>query len=109
MEAPDRDDAEPRRLVDHLLVYLREPTLWPVVIVAVASLLTLGIAGLLLAVVQRNRFALAALALLGGLCADGVLREWRRRGRPGPVALGVAGFWLLSALGAFALRGSGLF
>jgi hypothetical protein len=94
--------------VDHLLVYVREPTLWPVVTVAAAIALTLGVAGLLAAVVQRNPFAMAAIALLAGLCVDQVAREWRRGG-PGAVTGLVCGYWLLAVAGAFALAGSGLF
>ena len=50
----------------NLKEYLREPMLWPVVLVAAAIFVTLGAAVLLAALAQRNLFALAALALLGG-------------------------------------------
>ena len=41
MQPPEPDD-EPRRLADHLFEYVREPMLWPVLLVAVGIFVTLG-------------------------------------------------------------------
>ncbi len=103
MQPPEPDD-EPRRLADHLLEYVREPTLWPVLLVAIAIFVTLGTAVLLAAFLARNLFALAALLLLGAMSADAVIRELRSRGF-GPVSGGLLALWGLSAacaVGVFA-------
>jgi len=105
---PDRKEEEPRGLADHLQEYLREPMLWPVVLVAAAIFVTIGAATLLAGIVQRSLFAMAALALLGGMSADQVLRELRGGG-PGVVTALVVGFWVLSGAVAFAVVRVGLF
>ncbi|MGH0030140.1 MAG: hypothetical protein ACQGVC_10145 [Myxococcota bacterium] len=99
---------EPQRLSDHLRVYVREPTLWPVLLVAIIIFVTIGAAVLLAAVVQRNAFAAAALALLLGLSVDQAVREWRSGG-VGWVTGTIAAFWILSAAAALAAVASGLF
>lgn len=104
----DRKDEQPTRLADHLKEYVREPMLWPVVLVAAAIFVTLGAAALLAALAQRSLFAMAALALLGGMSADQVLRELRGGG-PGVVTALVLGFWVLSGCVAWAAVLLGLF
>lgn len=112
MTAPGADrppDGEPpRRFADHLLEYLREPTLWPVMIVAVAIFTTLGSGLLLAALAARNLFALLGLLLLAGMTADVVARELRSGGLGvvGGVALGL---WGLSVAGALLAVALGLF
>ncbi len=104
MQPPEPDD-EPRRLADHLLEYVREPMLWPVLIVAVAIFVTLGTAVLLAGLFARNLFALAALLVLGAVSTDAVIRELRSRGF-GPVSGGLLALWGLSAacaVGVFAM------
>lgn len=109
MSEPSRpeDETEPRKLSDHLKLYLSEPTLWPVALVVVLVFVTLG-ATALVAALQRNLLALAALALLVGMSADQVLRELRGGGAGWVTGL-VGGFWLLSVLVAVAALQSGLF
>ncbi len=103
---PTEPDDEPRRLADHLLEYVREPMLWPVLLVAVGIFVTLGTAVLLAAVGTRNLFALAALLLLGAVSADAVVRELRSRGF-GPVSGGLLAFWGLSAACAVGIVATG--
>ena len=105
MQPPEPDD-EPLRLADHLLEYVREPMLWPVLIVAVAIFVTLGTAVLLAGLFARNLFALAALLLLGAVSADAVIRELRSRGF-GPVSGGLLAFWGLSAACAMGIVATG--
>ena len=105
MQPPEPDD-EPRRLADHLLEYVREPMLWPVLIVAVAIFVTLGTAVLLAGLFARNLFALAALLLIGAISADAVIRELRSRGF-GPVSGGLLAFWGLSAACAVGIVATG--
>jgi len=98
-------DEEPHSLLDHLAEYVREPTLWPVLLVAIAIFVTLGTAVLLSALRARNPFALLALLLLAGMSGDVAFRELRSRG-PGPACGIVLAFWGLSgacAVGAIAL------
>lgn len=101
---PERDEV-PRRVADHLLEYVREPTLWPVLLVALAIFVTLLAAVLLAALRQRNLFAMTALLALAGVSADAIAREWRRGGR---VVTGLlAGLWALAIAGALAAIGLG--
>ncbi len=102
---PEPDD-EPRRLADHLLEYVREPMLWPVLLVAVAIFVSVGTAVLLAALFARNLFALAALAVLGAVSADAVVRELRGHGF-GPVSGGLLALWGLSAACAFSIVAMG--
>ncbi len=56
-----------------------ESTLWPLLIVILGSLGSFGAALLVLALADRNVFAMAALALLAGMTVDVVVRS---RSRP---------------------------
>ncbi|MDP6244664.1 MAG: hypothetical protein QF462_15205, partial [Myxococcota bacterium] len=82
-DGDSRDEPEPRpeSAVDSVLLeYVRDPALWPVLAVLVLVAATLGACVLLLAIVDRNLFAMAALALLVGMSAHAVgrnLRRWR--------------------------------
>lgn len=104
--APDRvpaDAASPRRLDAHLLEYVRDPALWPVLVVALAIFVTLGTALLLAALRLRNVFALAALAVLAVASGDVLWRDLRRH-RVGAASRAVLALWLLSLLAsAFAV------
>ena len=106
--ADNEHDDTPRNLEQHLLVYVREPTLWPVLAVAVLIAGTLGATVIVFALEQRNLFALAALAILivaSGHALLGDLRE-RRFGTPSWI---VVGLWLASGGVALAMRGAGIF
>lgn len=65
---------------DLLGLLARESTLWPLLIVMLASLGAFGAAMLVLAFVDRNLFAAAALVLVLGMTLD---LAWRSRTRPG--------------------------
>lgn len=104
---PDPEQGgEPRRLADHLLEYVRDSTLWPVLLVAVAIFVTLLAAVLLAALRQRNLFAVTALVVLAGVSADAVARELRR-GAARVVTSMLAGLWALAIAAALVAIGLG--
>ena len=75
----DDDDAFPS--ADELLgSFLEEASLWPVLLVAIGSGGAFLAAALILAIVDRNPFAIAALVLVLGMTADIVLRARREAG-----------------------------
>jgi hypothetical protein len=96
------------RLERWIRPFFVESTLWPVLLVLAGVLATIGAALLLLAVGDRNGFAIVALLLLLGMSADLVYRDLRRR-RLGIVGGSVVGLWLLIGLIAALLDQSGLF
>lgn len=87
----EKDDSP--GLDDLLGVLLHESTLWPLLIVIVASFGALGAGVIVLSVVDRNPFAAGALILLLGMTIDLL---WRSRSRPGlrNLARGVGVIWL---------------
>jgi hypothetical protein len=89
--------------------YFRDSTLWPVLVVAVSILVTLVAAALLLAVVDRHLYAMAALLALAWMSGDAMLRQLRSRRRLGLVGGAVLGIWALGAAAALAARLGGLF
>jgi hypothetical protein len=89
--------------------YFRDASLWPVLAVAVAILVTLVAAVLLLAVADRNLWAMAALAGIGWISADATLRQLRSRRRLGLLGGIVLTIWALGALAAFSARLLGVF
>lgn len=76
-EAPDSEgDAFPG--FDELLgSFMGEPSLWPVLIVVLGSAGAFGAAALILAFVDHNPFAAAALVLIFGMSLDVVIRGRR--------------------------------
>jgi hypothetical protein len=97
---------EPRTLADHLREYVRDSTLWPVLLVAAAIFVTLGAAVLVSAIGDRNPFALAALLLLLGVSLDASVRELRSTGF-GTICGMLLAFWGLSAAAAGAVLAFG--
>ena len=89
--------------------YFRDPSLWPVLAVAIAILITLVAAVLLLAVVDRNPPAMGALLLLAWMSGDATLRQLRARRRLGLLGGLVLSVWALGALAALAARAAGIF
>ncbi len=89
--------------------YFRDSSLWPVLAVALAILVTLVAAVLLLALVDRNLPALAALLALGWMSGDATLRQLRARRRLGLVGGSILAVWALGALAALAARFTGIF
>lgn len=100
----DRDEGEATGLPsldEHLSVFFGETTLWPVLIVLVASLGAMGAAAIVLAFGDRNPFAAIALLLVAGMTVDLGWRARRRR-ELRRVAASVAVLWLASGLMAAA-------
>jgi hypothetical protein len=89
--------------------YFRDASLWPVLAVAVAILVTLVAAVLLLAVVEGNLPAIAALAALAWMSVDATLRQLRARRRLGLLGGSILAIWLLGALAALSARLTGIF
>jgi hypothetical protein len=109
---PREDDGAPAPARGSLEQWIRpffaDSTLWPVLFVMAAVLATFGAAMVLLAVGERNGFAITALALLLVISADLVYRNLRR-GRLGLAGGAIVGLWLMIGLIAAALSHSGVF
>jgi hypothetical protein len=102
------EDGDPPRSIDEWIASLaRDPTLRPVLIVAVGCFTAIGAGALLLAVRGRSLPAIAALALLALGSADLLQRDLRRR-RFGPTSRLAVALWLLSAAAAVAALAAGL-
>lgn len=87
--------------------YFRDSSLWPVLVVAAAILVTLLATLLVLAVGDRNLAALAALLALVWMSVDATLRQLRAHRRLGWVGAAIVAVWLLGAAAAVAARRSG--
>jgi hypothetical protein len=102
-EPEGRRDEEPpagaRPLDQHLGVFFRDPSLWPVLVVSALIFVTLGASALALALRERNLFAAGALAVLLVVSGDLVQRDLRRR-RLGLASRALLALWALSALAA---------
>lgn len=86
----------PSRVDRWVLVFVREPTLWPVLVVLIGHAVAL-LAPLLLWALRDGRSGpLVLLSLLGAGSLSGVAWELRRRG-PGALTGLLASTWLLSA------------
>lgn len=103
-----KDTGEPHSFSEHLLEYLRDPSLWPVLIVALAIFVTLGATILLVALRSRNRFVLMGLVALLGITVDAVVREIRARG-PGPTCAMALVLWGLSGIAAALAVATGMY
>ena len=55
----------------------QETSLWPLLIVVLGCLGSFGAAMIVLALIDRNLFAIAALVLIGGMTIDLGIRAWR--------------------------------
>lgn len=108
MSEPKRPEADTSvsgdagRVEAFLRVYLRDSSLWPVLLAAIATFGSFGSGALWLAFGERNPFAMAALAILALLSLDLWAREVRD-GRFGLAARGLASFWALCLLGALGI------
>ena len=89
--------------------YFRDSALWPVLIVAAAIAVTLGASLLLLALVDREPAAMAALLVLGWMSGNATLRQLRARRRIGLVGGSIAALWALAGAAALAARLTGIF
>lgn len=79
-----------------ILVFVREPTLWPVLLVVIGHAVALMAPLLLWALLDGHGRSMVALGLLAALSLAGVTWELRRRG-PGALTGLLASTWALSA------------
>lgn len=96
----ERGDQEPHSFDEWMRDFVREPTLWPVLIAVAGTFSTMGAALLVLALGDRNLFAMAALAIVVVGAGRGGVRAWRSGRRGVPMAMLALGS--LSSLGAWA-------
>ena len=106
--ADDENNETPQGLEEHLLVYVRDPSLWPVLAVVVLIAGTFGASVILYALELRNPFALAALAILIVASGHALLEQYRERRVGAPVWI-VVGLWTASIGVALLARLSGVF
>jgi hypothetical protein len=106
----EKDEKEPERAtdefpsVDELIgSFMKEASLWPVLIVAIGSGGAFGAAVLILTVIDRNPFAAGALLLTLGMTID-VLIQSRRKAVYRNIAKLVGVVWCV----AFAFAGLGI-
>ena len=100
-EIPPDHFAGPSRIDRWLLVFVREPTLWPVLLVVVGHAIAL-LAPLLLWAIRDGQSGPAwTLALLALPCVAGTAWELRHRG-PGALTGLILSTWGLSAATAIA-------
>ena len=86
-----------------LLPFLREPTLWPVLLAVLAH--AVALVAPLLVIVWRDPapgWPLIGLLVLAGISALGMVKDMRDRRRPGAVSALLAITWLLCVAGAWA-------
>lgn len=99
-------DPDPDRWIEP---YFRDASLWPVLAVAIAILVTLVAALLLLALVDRSLSALAALLALAWMSGDATVRRLRARRRLGLAGGTLLAIWALGGLAALSARVAGIF
>lgn len=92
----EREGPEDLPSVDEILRTLfQEASLWPLLVVVLGSTGAFGAALIVLAGVDRNPFAAAALLLILGMTVDTLIRS-RRRPNLRHIARLIAIFWLVS-------------
>jgi hypothetical protein len=93
----------------HILTYVREPTLGPVLFVVIGHVVAFLGPALLLALRDRHALSAGVLGLCGLASAAVVVWEVRRARRPGALSAVLAVTWILSGALAVAAHRSGLF
>jgi hypothetical protein len=110
VEGRGRDSFRGRsRLERALLPFLREQTLWPVLVVLVAHVVAMVAPLLVLMLRDRKPWAAAGVAAFGLATAACIGMDIRGHRRPGSVSGLFAVVWLLCGAGAFAAARLGLF
>jgi len=95
-EAPEESPAPARRLEALLMIYVRDPLLHPVLLVALFHAAALLVPAVLGGLRDRTGGAMGALFLF--VAGTGLLvRDDARGGGPGPVSLLLGGIWLAAA------------
>lgn len=92
-----------------VLVFVHEPMLWPVLLVAIGHAVALVTALLLLALRERRVSAIGGLLAVAFLSVSALRLELRRRGRPGALSAIGLSTWLLSGAAALAADRYGAF
>jgi hypothetical protein len=91
-------------LDEHLGMYLRDSSLWPVAIAGFSIAVTLGAALLAASVLTRNPLLWGAVGILALLSLDVLQRELRSRRRLGVASRALLLLWLTSAAAAALAR-----
>lgn len=92
-----------------VLPFVRDPALWPILVILIAHIAAF-VAPVLLFALREGRIAsFAALFGLAGLSVGLVRHEWRERGRPGPLCGLTLATWLVAIAAAFAADRYGIF
>lgn len=106
VEEHEPDEERERVGIDrHLAIFVEDSALWPVMLAAVLAFTAGGAALMLLAVAERNLFAVAALLILLWMSVDFLVR----RRRFGAIGGFIVALWVLSGIAAFAFVAFGLF
>ena len=93
-----RPEPEGPQTVEELIApFFTDSTLWPVLLVVMGGLATLGAAVLVGAIYYRNLLAAAALLGIAGIAFDVVKRHRRLQGSMGRLGWTIIALWLLSA------------
>jgi hypothetical protein len=92
----------PSRVERAVLPFLREPTLWPVLLAVLAHAIALVAPLMVLAWRDDSGWSIVGLLVLGAMTAAACRAEIRGRGRPGGVAGLLAVTWMLCGAGAYA-------
>ena len=91
-------------IADRVAPVLREQTLWPVLLVAIAHLAAFGAWSLVLAVQEGRLYAYLGAFGLFWLTGTAAVMEIRQTGRPGPLCTVIGLTWLLTGVFFFAAR-----
>lgn len=93
-----RPEPEGHPTVEELIApFFTDSTLWPVLLVVMGGLATLGAAVLVGAIYYRNLLAAAALLGIAWIAFDVVKRHRRLQGSMGRLGWTIIALWLLSA------------
>ena len=90
------------RLERAILPFLREPTLWPVLVAVLAHAVALGAPLLVAAWRTRHGWSIAGLVLFASASTWAIAVETRDRGRPRAVSALILVTWALCGAGAWA-------
>jgi hypothetical protein len=107
---PGRDNFRGRsRLERAVLPFVREPTLWPVLVTVVIHLIALAAPLLVLCVRDRHAWASAGVTALALATAAAATSEIRDRGRPASICVLLGVVWLLTGAASLTAVRLGIF
>lgn len=93
----------------YLLIFLRESTLWPILLVIVGHVVAFMVPVLLLSIRERRISAIACLLLLGFFTVNIVRFDVGREGRPAALSILALATWALSGCVAWVAHDTGIF